>query len=130
MILPDKYLSLFPFELIKTEGRFLTQRFAVSYANSASILRMQQEQTGGVWKNNFAGFAPTYDNTIDTNTIEQYTALVRSGNWQLPHAQQEVQYIAKLLQGQALTSADATKEQFFENLKNSKIVHLSPKKLC
>lgn len=125
VIIPDKYLSSFPFEILKLNDDLLINRFAISYANSMSILENQKKMNPTEQSFNFSGFAPQYQKNIDTTASQMYAQLVRSGQWELPFALEEVNYISELLKGEKYINDLATKSSFFEALKNSKIVHLS-----
>ena len=125
IIIPDEYLSALPFELLKINGVSLINTYAISYANSASILKIQREMNALGRSNNFAGFAPNYSTSIDTTHSKIYADLVRSGNWSLPYAQEEVDNISRLFDGNVFNNEKATKLNFFEAIRNTNIVHLS-----
>ena len=125
VIIPDKYLSSFPFEILNFNDKLLINRFAISYSNSLSILENQRNMNPNGQPFSFSGFAPHYQKNIDTTDSQIYAQLVRSGQWELPFALEEVNYISELFRGEKYINELATKSNFFEALKNSKIVHLS-----
>ncbi|MCH2085336.1 MAG: CHAT domain-containing protein [Saprospiraceae bacterium] len=125
VLIPDEYLSVFPFELLFYEGESILDRFAISYANSSSILKLQNAVVTVAQPNSFAGFAPVYDQKVDTIEVSQYAYLVRAGTWELPFAQTEVNTVSGQLNGKVWLGAEANKNNFFEALKNSTTVHLS-----
>lgn len=125
VIISDDYFSSFPFEILSYDEAFLVNRFAISYANSARILDIQNQIKSISVNNNFAGFAPRYRENVDTSNSNLYADLVRSGQWELPFAEDEVNFIAELLEGETFIGDSANKENFFEALKHSKVVYLS-----
>lgn len=126
VIIPDKFLSNFPFEILEIEQTPLINQYAISYANSASILDLQSAMPIPSNEYAFAGFAPDYSTPLDTTTTKMYAAMVRAGNWDLPFAKEEVAYVTDLLPRSKQYLGDhASKENLLKAIKESTIVHLS-----
>ncbi len=126
VIIPDKQLSLLPFEIIPIKGRFAIEVMPISYANSLKTISNQAKipQDNGAYT--FTGFAPQYDESkIDTNMHVQYAAIVRSGMWELPSSKIEVTEIQKHVSGEIYIGAKAKKEQFLDRLGKRSLLHLS-----
>lgn len=126
VIIPDKFLSNFPFEILEIKGAPLIHKYAVSYANSTSILALQEAIPTQTNKYAFTGFAPDYSAPLDTNASKLYAAIVRSENWKLPFARKEVEYITKLIpRSKHYLGREASKENLQKAIQESAIIHLS-----
>lgn len=136
IIVPDGVLSLLPFEILSLQGTpgsfqeidYLFEHYAISYAYSASVFQEQLNPAIPLNHNGvFAGFAANYEQpqwaaNQDTNLL---AALVRSGEFALPAARNEVQTIADLLNGDVFLDALATESNFKANTEDYAILHLA-----
>lgn len=126
LIIPDEYLSRVPFELLKIGEEYLVEKYAVTYANSASIYEMQKALKTDDNEYSFAGFAPDYSSPVDTTDSPMYAAIVRSGNWSLPFAEEEVKHISNIWTNSKIYLGEqATKEELLAALGRTDIIHLS-----
>lgn len=128
VIVPEGLLSSLPFEnlvLSSESDAYLGDRYNISYAYSAALLAEQRKFKTDNSKV-FAGFAGQYDSAVpDTLSDELLAALVRSGNFNLPGAQEEIRAIADLIGGSSYFSTAAREADFKEKAGAYRILHLS-----
>ncbi|WP_442267179.1 CHAT domain-containing protein [Tenacibaculum sp. ZS6-P6] len=113
VIIPDDNLQNIPFEAFVTDttsNRFLIEDTDVSYAYSMSFLNVNNN-ISRVSEKDFAGFAPIEFQNKNLATL-QYSA-------------EEINSINDNLNGTIFTGADVTKDSFFTNASNAKIIHLA-----
>lgn len=129
-IIADGPLTKIPFEILfdpKSE-QMLIENHLVSYSNSfisyANFEKLKSKASKG-----FAGFAPEYRTfTIDkkdTLNNSTFALLVRSGNYHLPGAQDEVKKISALVDGDEYIKEASNKQQFLESANDYRVLHLS-----
>lgn len=149
ILVSDGVLMSIPFEALitklnspqtnlkKGEGQtfrhlnYLLNDYEVSYAYSSGLLIEQlnkdarQEEPSKV----FAGFAPSYQGfnklMADAESQPMVSELVRSGNYNLPGAKEEVAKIADLLNGEALFDDLATEKNFKSVASEYQFLHLA-----
>ncbi|WP_442267181.1 CHAT domain-containing protein [Tenacibaculum sp. ZS6-P6] len=113
VIIPDDNLQNIPFEAFITDttsNKFLIEDTDISYAYSMSFLNVNNN-ISRVSEKDFAGFAPIEFQNKNLTTL-QYSA-------------EEINSINNNLNGTIFTGADVTKDSFFTNASNAKIIHLA-----
>ena len=110
VIIPDNVLNYIPFEILQNdENKYLIEDFTIYYAGSVQLLLEL--------KNNFfkytplkfwAGFSPKY---TDNQTISS--------------AENEIQSIKEMFDGDSFIGENSKKKYFLENNKNYSILHLA-----
>ncbi|MFD2543620.1 CHAT domain-containing protein [Lacinutrix gracilariae] len=113
IIIADGLLNYIPFSSLNTnldDTRYLVEEYAISYANSATLLEQLNEKQG--INNEVLAFAPSFNNTSSTLLP-------------LPNNASEATDILKYFRGETLTNNQATLENF--NTKSSKygILHFA-----
>ncbi len=138
VVIPDKMLSLIPFEaLAKNSGvassfsevSFLGKSRTFSYAYSATLWQKQNRIKSRNQEHFWAGFAPNYADfslsNSDTSAGSSLAVLVRASYFDLPGAKSEVAEIAKLTQGKTFVGNEATKANFEQFSGEYQILHLA-----
>ncbi|WP_211212047.1 CHAT domain-containing protein [Flexithrix dorotheae] len=135
IVIPDDLLNYIPFEILIQDQHpkkdsyqaynYLIRDFEVAYHYSGSSLfhplpRAEENDS-------FIGFAPIYseannENLLALNTSER--SLLTSSP-PLPYAQEEVESIAKLMEGIAVTGPEATEFQFKQKSPDHGIIHIA-----
>ena len=128
--IPDGPLASIPFEILinpNTE-KMLIEEHLISYANSFSSYAQFSKRKNTASKG-FAGFAPEYKQfdvaQKDTFSNTTFALLVRSGNYALPGAQEEVNKICKLVDGDKFLKDASNKQQFLKSAEKYNVLHLS-----
>lgn len=136
IIVPDDKLSTVNFEAllagpVSTENYsnypYAIKYHSFSYTHSVSHLFKAGEKRD-MNDEIFGGFAPSYTSEKllqDQGTSKMFEQLVRSGEWDLPGAREEVQEINKLFNGKTWLGDDATERDFVKNADNFSILHLA-----
>lgn len=126
VIVTDGYLGYLPFETLQDKpGKYFFQEHAVSYSTSLKIWEIQNmpRENNGY---RMGAFSPDYDLKLASvskdNTI---TALVRSGLYELPGAQDEAKNIAAFFNGDLFLKEAASKANFLANSPNYNLLHLA-----
>jgi len=128
--IPDGPLANIPFEiLINPEtDKMLIEHHVISYANSFSSCAQFRKRKKAASKG-FAGFAPEYQQfdvaEKDTFSNSTFAMLVRSGNYALPGAQDEVNEICDLVDGDKFLKDASNKKQFLKFAPQYNVLHLS-----
>jgi len=131
IIIPDDALSLVNFEALKQDdGNFVIEKFAISYAYSAThLFKFSQQQKGDNQDIAYGGFAPIYDNNLVEKDLNESVALrsfkTRGAFLDLPEARDAVKSIAGKLKGDFWLGAEATESNFKENAHKYDILHLA-----
>ncbi len=146
IIVPDDILFYLPFEVMISDtskvqnqydfknARFLLEKYAVSYAQSASLLNPQLERPRNASKRILALGNPNFDhaNVRPMDLAERQADVVfndkRGSLRALPRSEDEVHAISSTLassQNMVLTGYDATEESFKQNAGDYKIIHLA-----
>lgn len=132
-VIPSGSIAVIPFELLLTsagssaclDADYLINYMSIHYQYSYSGFEPSKRKTSS---SSFIGFAPTYNSPIaweDTLTNKNLAALVRSGNYNLPGAIEEVKQISSLLDGDFLIEELASERNFNEQASQFKILHLA-----
>lgn len=134
IIIPDGVLAYLPFGILTTafieeenDFRFLPyllKKYAISYGYSASILGKQQDYQSKA-KKYLAAFAPSYEEELVRNNDQLTRLLVRSGNYNLPGALEEVKAVKELMNGDLFQETEATENLFKSIAQEYKNLHLS-----
>lgn len=137
IIVPDDFLAQFNFgtllcdEISGTDYGalpYLNKRYVISYAYSTAFLD-DLVRGGKSMRDNFAGFAPSYDqedfSTADTLTHPLTAMVVRSGNLPLPGAAKEVDLISKMMRGKSWINEEATETNFKKYSGDYGVLHLA-----
>jgi CHAT domain-containing protein/tetratricopeptide (TPR) repeat protein len=131
VLIQDGSISGIPLEslVINKDGKLLLDELMVSYSPSLSVLNLGQDIESTKAKKAFAAFAPSYDQltvkTEDTLGSPQFSMLVRSGNYHLPGAQEEVKEIQALTDGTIYLGNDANEHTFKMISNQFQVLHLS-----
>lgn len=129
IIIPDDILAYIPFEILQANTDNFMNTYQISYANSATLLQQQNATSTQRARNIFGGFAPDYQqfqlDPEESITSQDLAILVRSGDYQLPGAQSEVEQITALLEGTAFINTQATEAIFKQRAMDFNILHLS-----
>ena len=131
IIVPDQLLSLLPFEVLampsetKPQGYdqidYLVKNLSVSYANSSSLLSLQ-ESASKFRDIQAVAFAPTYDDvTADFRGIDT----VRAGLGSLVWTEAEVNNLGNYFETTAFLGDDASEQNFLETAADYAIVHVA-----
>ena len=138
IISPDGILSYLPFEALLTEVPeedwrysdlpYLLHSYATSYTHSATHWLEQQEKSEEVPPNSWLGFAPSYEETQITESVQPLVLnrfLTRDGSVQLPHAQEEITQISQMVGGQGLFQTSALESDFHREAAQYQVLHLA-----
>lgn len=138
VIIPDGKLGYIPFEiLIKEKPQteqinyasldYLLHQYSISYAFSSTML-VQQKGTPTLTRElKYGGFAPVYSSgkISDASRSTSYQYFKKGRYVDLPASRKGVQYIAKLLDGNAFIGEQATEEIFKDTSHHFDILHLA-----
>lgn len=137
IIVPDDFLAQLNFGTLLyddivgknyTTLPYLGSKFTVSYAYSSAYLTKDARSTKST-RNNFAGFAPSYDQldytSVDSAAHPMTMLVMRSGNLPLPGARDEVNLISNLMQGQSWIAEEATETNFKKYGGDYGVLHLA-----
>lgn len=135
LVVRDGLLEYLPFELLDTSEKtisgafsthdFLLSHYTVSYSNSATLLHRQMQKTPAKATRNFAGFAPTYEEEVDTTDNPPLAYLTRAGQYDLQGTKDELNAITQTIGGTKYIGRNATEERFKKNASKYKILHLA-----
>ncbi|MEL7191732.1 MAG: CHAT domain-containing protein [Bacteroidota bacterium] len=137
VILPDQSLHFLPFEMLCTSDMgsqfahldYLTRTHRISYGASATLWLLQQQVQQEKKQASWAGFAPSYENQfiaqVDTQQNQALSILVREGNLALPAAQQEVESLMRIMEGEVFVGKEATESRFKEIAADYQVLHLA-----
>jgi len=113
LIIPDYKLQYIPFETLKQDNRnksILLEDFNISYAYSYSFLQ-KNKVINRKPNDYFIGFAPFEFDYDNLHTLKR--------------SKTEINAIESIMQGKSLIGNAASKQNFFSEIKNYKIIHLS-----
>lgn len=137
IVIPDGVLGYVPFEALLVEKpdnptrwsqhHYLLNDHSISYCYSATMLReMLYRRHKQAPDLNFVGFAPQYDgDTALLATLYPYADDMRKDLAPLPHSGEEVFRGARMMKGEAVVGAGATKAAFEEKASRARILHLA-----
>lgn len=135
IIVPDDILAYLPFELLLTETpaasanhyalsqlAYFFEEYTIHYSYSSALLLNTVDQKTALASNNFAGFAPSFQDAEIANSKRDCNAETL---YSLQCSQQEVEQIHDLLGGEIWLGKKAVKSTFKATAPNSKILHLA-----
>ena len=121
VIIPDGVLNYLPFEALsvsENSANYLIQEYQISYTNSATFLREQQNKKKKD-ENRLLAYAPSFKRT-STNVQHD-----RSDFGPLLHNTSEVDRIMEFFDGKAITGDEASLISFSENSKDYNMLHFA-----
>ncbi len=121
IIIPDDVLNYLPFEALsisKNSANYLIQEYQISYTNSATFLREQQNKVK-TDKNHLLAYAPSFERT--SKQVQQD----RSDFGPLLYNTDEVAHITKFFDGKAVTGDEASLVSFSENSQTYNMLHFA-----
>lgn len=122
LIVRDEELLKLPFEVLRTDGKYLIEQFPVSYMFSNTDLAKSIEPTEH--KEQFLGFGSKYSKNLN----ETLSNLISSDFLPLANllkAPEEIQNSSKIWRGKSFINGQATKENFIANSHTASILHLA-----
>lgn len=133
IIIPDESLWHLQFDLLLTTNSTQTEKpayllydYAISYANSASLLF---EETKNNYQDNLQNdciaFSYTSKDSIQKNTNVIALSDLRDSNIDLPGTRKEITEISKILEGSYYYGLNANETNFKQYASKFKIVHLA-----
>ncbi|WP_158596906.1 CHAT domain-containing protein [Aquimarina sp. BL5] len=121
IIISDDILNYLPFDALSTskdKPDYLIKEYQISYTNSATLLKEQQNKIKTA-KNRLLAYAPTFGNT-SINTQQD-----RSDFGPLLYNTDEVNQITKFFNGKAVTGNEASLVSFSENSRTYNMLHFA-----
>ncbi|WP_405208440.1 CHAT domain-containing protein [Aquimarina sp. LLG6339-5] len=121
IIIPDGVLNYLPFEALsasKDVANYLIQEYQISYTNSSTLLREQQNKLKGD-KNKLLAYAPSFD-VADKNISQN-----RPNFGPLLYNKDEVDQITKFFDGKAITGDNASLTSFSEDSQTYNMLHFA-----
>ncbi len=133
IIVPDDQINYIPFEVLLMDEpynessysldaqAYLFENYAVNYNYSATLLNKVVSKDPIDFKSNFIGYAPTFD---EKTVKETHTSI----NFELSNlkcSKDEVSSIESIVGGEKRISEAATKDNFLNEVKDFKIIHLA-----
>ena len=135
IIVPDGILNYLPFECLVTsdtqsagkEIPYLIRNINTRYAYSASLM-VEDNLARKAPSEDFIGFGPQYGDGVffaSARGLDLLDSTTRAGIAPLKFNQQEVEYIAGLLSGRAITGGEVSENTFRELAPQARILHLA-----
>ena len=136
-IIPDEVLGYLPFEALLVEKPEVTTRFnrfhyflndhIISYAYSASAwLEMRDKTKQDTFTRPITAFAPFYNGeSVNLEQVMAYRNVIRKKLNPLPFSGEEAFKISRLFNGSYYLGNSGTKQNFLEQSKNSRILHIA-----
>jgi CHAT domain-containing protein len=133
IIIPDDQINYIPFEVLLSEDSkgeksysletlsYLFEDYAINYNYSATLLSKVKLKEVADFKDDFIGYAPTFDKSTSTNARPAHF----SGLTNLRCNKEEVESIASVIGGEKRMNGAATKADFLREAKDYKIIHLA-----
>ncbi|WP_299258384.1 CHAT domain-containing protein [uncultured Aquimarina sp.] len=121
IIIPDDILNYLPFDALsasKDQSDYLIQEYQISYINSATLLKEQQNKIK-TDKNRLLAYAPTFGKT-SVNVRQD-----RSDFGPLLYNTDEADQITKFFDGKAVTGNEASLVSFLENSQTYNMLHFA-----
>ncbi|WP_343911473.1 CHAT domain-containing tetratricopeptide repeat protein [Aquimarina litoralis] len=121
LIIPDDILTYLPFEALTTSNNaadYLIKEYQISYTNSATLLREQQNTSKSEY-NNLVAYAPSFEKI--GNTISQD----RPNFGPLLYNVDEVTQITNFFNGKAIIGNEASLASFSENSETYSMLHFA-----
>ncbi|MCX7547817.1 CHAT domain-containing protein [Xanthomarina sp. F1114] len=113
IVVTDGLLNYVPFSSLSTDGdsNYLIEKHAISYANSATLLKQLSEKENT--NNKVLAFAPSFEASSYNNLLP------------LPHNQNEAEDILNYFDGKTLIKEQATLQNFNLESKNYGLLHFA-----
>ncbi|WP_460220140.1 CHAT domain-containing protein [Psychroserpens sp. MEBiC05023] len=109
IFIPDKELNHLPFEALIKDDTFMVEDYIICYSGSASLLKAQQDDLFDFkFTTNWIGFAPDFE-----------------ANNTLTSSKEEIESVAKLMNGDIFLGDQATVVNFKKSIQNASILHLA-----
>lgn len=136
IIIPDGALALIPFEALLTSEAsnaevdyqslpYLVKEYAISYANSATLLFNEMQNSQDLEVNNngrILAFAPKFENNLLAyNTEDTVRSKLSPLNWTV----EEVNNLSSYFETKIYTNATATEKSFKQEAGNYSILHIA-----
>ncbi|MGY3791632.1 CHAT domain-containing protein [Aquimarina sp. 433] len=121
LIIPDDILNYLPFEALTTSNNaadYLIKEYQISYTNSATLLR-EQQNTSKSERNNLVAYAPSFEKA--GNNISQD----RPNFGPLLYNTDEVTQITSFFNGKAIIGNEASLASFSENSETYSMLHFA-----
>lgn len=133
IIIPDESLWHLQFDLLLTKASKQTKKpaylfydYAISYANSASLLFEEtKENDSDDLQNDCIAFSYTSTDSIQKSTNVIALSDLRNSNIDLPGTRKEITEISKILEGSYFYGANANETNFKQHASKFKIIHLA-----
>ncbi|MGH1386527.1 CHAT domain-containing protein [Kordia sp.] len=132
IIIPDESLWHIQFDLLLTEATkanqkpaYLLYNYAISYANSASLLFDETAKSTTHFSNECVAFSYTSKDTILKNNNTIALSKLRNTQVDLPGTRKEIQEISNILEGTYFYGNAANEMNFKKYAGNSNILHLA-----
>jgi CHAT domain-containing protein len=115
---PDGELYQLAFEILRINGKFLCQNYAVGYTSSLALIYPELNDSSNSELNELAIYLPSYSGEV-------YASEYRSGASILEGAKAEAEEISKLFTSSIYSRQDLSKEDFISTSKDAKLIHLA-----
>ncbi|WP_298417191.1 CHAT domain-containing tetratricopeptide repeat protein [uncultured Kordia sp.] len=133
IIIPDESLWHLQFDLLLTKDSenkekpaYLLYDYAISYANSASLLFEETEKkTSTTLQNDCIAFSYTSKDSIQEDKEVMRLSDLRNANIDLPGTRKEIKEISKILEGSYFYGNNANETNFKKQADKFKIIHLA-----
>lgn len=133
IVIPDESLWHLQFDLLLTADSTQTEKpayllydYAISYANSASLLFEETKKNNqDDLQNDCIAFSYTSKDSIQKNTNIVALSDLRNSNIDLPGTRKEITEISKILEGSYYYGLNANETNFKQYASKFKIVHLA-----
>ncbi|MFT4760400.1 MAG: CHAT domain-containing protein [Paraglaciecola sp.] len=129
IIVPDGQLAYLPFDILLSEKvdrpanlPYLLKKYAVGYANSATLFQTQKTDTQKYNNNKLIGFAPTFKGN---KILADLRSCTPDGLSPLAFNQIELEKITQHFSGEILAGDAASVDNFLANSHNCRILHLA-----
>ncbi|WP_117885552.1 CHAT domain-containing protein [Aureibaculum luteum] len=120
-IVPDKILHYLPFELLIEDDKYLIENKKINYTTALPFMQYNLKSNNSSKRDNILLFASTYDNFQEP--LPQLA--IRKGDYNLPGALDEINFIKKITNGTVFSGNKASKENFISNSKDGNVLHLA-----
>jgi len=133
IVVPDDQINFIPFEVLLLDDpkvdnsyslssqSYLFEDYAVNYNYSATLLSKVIEKDETDFTANFIGYAPTFKE--ESISVSRSSLVFELSN--LKCNKDEVSSIESIIGGEKRIDGDATKDNFLNEAKNYKIIHLA-----
>ncbi|SEL25092.1 CHAT domain-containing protein [Aquimarina amphilecti] len=121
IIIPDGILNYLPFEALSTSkdnANYLIKEYQISYTNSSTLLREQQNKLR-IDENKLLAYAPSFE--IASGNVSQN----RPDFGSLLYNKDEVNQITKFFNGRAVIGDEASLKSFSENSQKYNMLHFA-----